>query len=657
MKSLWNEEEAREFESDLLQLRVYTSRLLGRDPDLVLHGGGNTSVKSTVTDIFGQTDDVLFVKGSGWDLATIEAAGFAPVKLDVLRRMAELESLSDAEMVRLQRAAMTEPAAPNPSVEAILHAVIPFVFVDHTHADAVVTVTNTPGGETRIRDIYGDRVMIVPYFMPGFVLAKTIYDMTRETDWSSLDAIILMNHGVFTFHDDARTSYENMIRIVTGAEDYLSKQKATYHPPKTARATDDLVELARIRAAVSRARKAPMIARLDTGPTAVDFSGREDVASIAARGPLTPDHVIRTKRVAAIIAGDPEGTVESFVRDYHAYFMRNGNASLKELDPAPRWAVWKERGTIAFGRTDREAGIVSDITGHTIPAILEAEALGGWEALDERHIFDIEYWELEQAKLAKGAQPPTFTGKVAVVTGAASGIGRACVERLHRSGAAVVALDISESITDLFDAPDVMGIVCDVTSADHVQDALAKTIRRFGGIDILVNNAGVFPESEDIAEITKENWELSLTINLSAQQAVLRATIPYLTLGIEPSVTLIASKNVPAPGRGAAAYSVAKAGLTQLGRVAALELGPLGIRVNIVHPNNVFDTGIWTPEVLAARAKRYGLTVEDYKRNNVLGVEVTSADVAELVCVISGPAFSKITGAQLPIDGGNERVI
>lgn len=656
MRNLWNDRDSRPYLDDALQLRVYTSRLLGREPDLVLHGGGNTSVKSTVTNAFGETEDVLWVKGSGWDLATIEAAGFAPVKLDVLKRMAHLESLTDSEMVRMQRAAMTDPTAPNPSVEAILHAVIPMMFVDHTHADAVVTVTNTADGERRIRDIYGDRVMIVPYVMPGFILARTVFEMTRDVDWSSLEGLVLLHHGVFTFHDDARTSYERMIALVSEAEEYLRAQGAA-GAPVAVTLHEDLVALARIRAAASKTAGAPILARLDTGPEAAAFCTHNDVGSFAARGPLTPDHVLRTKQVPVIVDDDPEDAVADFAGRYEKYFQKHRAEGLTMLDPAPRWVVWKGHGVVSLGRNDREVGIVSDIKDHTMRAIRSAELLGGWKALGNREIFEVEYWELEQAKLKKAGALPIFTGKVALVTGAASGIGRACVEKLNARGAAVVALDVNEAIITRFPAANVLGIACDVTSVELVHDAVARAVRHFGGIDILINNAGVFPDSQDIAEITRENWELSLTINLSAQQTVLRAVLPYLTLGVDPTAIFVASKNVPAPGRGAAAYSVAKAGLTQLARVAALELGPLGVRVNIVHPNNVFDTAIWTSDVIAERAHRNGMTIDEYKRNNVLGTEVTSTDVAELICAMAGPAFAKVTGAQVPIDGGNERVI
>jgi NAD(P)-dependent dehydrogenase (short-subunit alcohol dehydrogenase family) len=305
----------------------------------------------------------------------------------------------------------------------------------------------------------------------------------------------------------------------------------------------------------------------------------------------------------------------------------------------------------------KEASIISDIKAHTIDAIQIAELLGGWQALPESDLFDVEYWTLEQAKLGKSSSSPTLQGKIAIVSGAASGIGRACVETLQAQGAAVVALDLNPNITTLFNNKDILGVVCDVTQEDSIQNAVETAVREFGGLDILISNAGNFPASEKIADLRSKTWDDSLALNLTSHQRLLTACTPYLAQGIEPAVIMIASKNVPAPGPGAAAYSVAKAGQTQLARVAALELGELGIRVNILHPNAVFDTGIWTKEVLEKRAKHYGITVENYKSNNLLKTEITSKDVAALACAMAGSLFAKTTGAQVPIDGGNERVI
>ncbi len=655
MKTLWNSEEAKACGDDPLQLRVYTSRLLGREPSLVLHGGGNTSVKATAKDLFGDEVETLYVKGSGWDLGTIEAAGFAPVRLDVLKRMAELDHLTDSEMVSAQRVAMLDPAAPNPSVEAILHAIIPFKYVDHTHTDAVVTITNTPNGEQRIRELYGERVLVIPYVMPGFILAKTIYDLTRDVDWRRYEGMVLLNHGLFTFSDDARDSYERMIQLVSEAEAYLETDASVNWSDE--QADEDLLTLARMRGAVSRVRGEAMVARLDSGSRAVAFSKIRDVAEVATRGPLTPDHVIRTKPVPVVIEDDVVAAVERYAVEYRSYFERNSDASLSCLDPAPRWAVWPGFGCVSFDRSVKAADIISDIKDHTLPAILQAELLGGWCVLPEREMFEMEYWELEQAKLNRGGTALEHQGKVALVTGAASGIGKACAELLHAHGAAVIALDINPEVSTLFDKPDLVGIACDVTDNEALKSAVDETVRRFGGLDIVVSNAGIFPVSESIAELKQVTWERSLSLNLTSHQRLLHHAAPYLALGADPAVVIIASKNVPAPGPGAAAYSVAKAGLTQLGRVAALEFAGSGVRVNMLHPDAVFDTAIWTDEVLKKRAENYGMSVEQYKTKNLLGVEVSSRDVANLASAMAGSLFAKTTGAQLPVDGGNERVI
>ncbi|HHI94917.1 MAG TPA: bifunctional aldolase/short-chain dehydrogenase [Gammaproteobacteria bacterium] len=661
MQSLWNEETAVSFAENPLEMRVYSSRLLGREPSLVLHGGGNTSVKAEVADLFGDDKPILYVKGSGWDLATIEAPGFAPVCLETLKRMAELPGLSDPDMVSAQRAAMSDPYAPNPSVEAILHAIIPFKFVDHTHADAVVTLTNSPDGETRIRELYGNRVLVVPYTMPGFVLAKVIRELTRDVDWSQLDGMVLMNHGVFSFADDARVSYERMITLVTMAEDALVKAKASVASamPESPVPHDALVlqQLADIRRAVSRARGVPGTLRWDASPEAVGFANLPNVADIATRGPLTPDHVIRTKRVPLILDTEPDVAVRAYGDEYRAYFSRNASSDLTCLDPAPRWAVWPGQGVLAFGGSVKDAAIIGDIAAHTLRAIQQAECLGGWQALPEKDIFEVEYWDLEQAKLRKAGAPATFAGKIALVTGAASGIGRACAKALHKQGAAVLALDIDPAVEAQFTAADLVGWQCDVTDAQALQAAVDETVRRFGGLDIVISNAGTFPSNSRIDEMDSTVWERSLQINLSSHEQLLQCCIPYLERGIDPAVVFMASKNVTAPGPGAAAYSVAKAGLTQLARVAALELGPKGIRVNVLHPDAVFDTAIWTDEVLENRARHYGMSVQEYKTKNLLRVEIDSQDVAALACALAGPLFAKTTGAQIPIDGGNDRVI
>lgn len=657
MKNLWDDTEASRYQDDPLQLRAYTSRLIGQDEDLVLHGGGNTSVKVTTRNFFGDEEEVLFVKGSGWDLGNIEPEGFAPVRMENLRRMAQLETLSDIDMVAQQRAAMLDPNAPNPSVEAILHAIIPYKYVDHSHADAVVTVSNTATGEDRIREIYGDRVLIIPYVMPGFVLSKKVLELSAGVDWQKLEGMVLMNHGIFSFADDARTSYERMLKLVGEAVDYLQANGATQTAVSPAPADTDLLKLARTRQAVSRAAGKAMLIRHNLSDEAVGFSLLENVAEIATRGPLTPDHVIRTKRIPLVINNDPVQDTEDYQQAYQAYFDSHTTGNLTCLDKAPRWAVWPGHGVLSFGSSVKEAAIVDDITRHTIRCIQSGEALGGWQTLPARDIFEVEYWDLEQAKLRKGGAARPMQGKTALVTGAASGIGRACVDSLRHRGVSVIALDINQAVCEFFSGDDVLGLQCNLLDKAAVRQAIEQGIRHFGGLDILISNAGMFPSSRTIAEMTEDDWQSSIDLNLNSHQYLLTQCIPYLRLGIDPAVVVIGSKNVPAPGPGASAYSVAKAGLNQLVRIAAMELAGDGIRVNTVHPNAVFDTAIWTDDVLQKRAAHYGLTVEAYKTNNLLHIEVTSHDVAELVCEMAGPVFSRTTGAQVPVDGGNDRVI
>jgi rhamnose utilization protein RhaD (predicted bifunctional aldolase and dehydrogenase)/NAD(P)-dependent dehydrogenase (short-subunit alcohol dehydrogenase family) len=662
VKSLWNDQDARAAGDDPVALRTYTSRLLGQAPDLVLHGGGNTSVKAPVTDFFGDEVEVLHVKGSGWDLATIEPAGFSPVRQDTLMRMADLDALTDTDMVREQRAALLNPYAPNPSVEAILHALIPFRYVDHTHTDAVVTVTNAPDGPERVRRLYGDRVLYVPYVMPGFVLAREVRRLTRDVDWSRYEGMVLLHHGLFTWSDDAREAYERMIALVTLAEEHLRAEGAWEAP---ARASAPLqappLKLARLRRAVSVAAKGAVVARFSGSEDAAGFAGRADVADLATRGPVTPDHVIRTKRTPVIFdadaSADPDAAVAAYVEEYRAYFTRNDPGGLTCLEPSPRWGVWRDHGILAFGASAKAADQVADIARHTARCFQWGEALGGWTPLGEADIFEMEYWELEQAKLGKPTAGPPLQGKVALVTGAAGGIGRAIADKLRRDGAAVCVFDVSDAVLSFGGKADTLALVADATDSDAVRGVVEACVRQFGGLDILVSNAGNFPPSEALDAIDDASWQRCIDLNLTSHMKVLRAATPYLALGIDPAVVVVASKNVPAPGPGAAAYSSAKAALTQLSRVAALELATKGVRVNMLHPDKVFDTGLWSDEKIRLRAAHYGLDVERYKRSNLLGVEVLSADVAALAAAMAGPVFRTTTGAQVPVDGGNDRVI
>jgi rhamnose utilization protein RhaD (predicted bifunctional aldolase and dehydrogenase)/NAD(P)-dependent dehydrogenase (short-subunit alcohol dehydrogenase family) len=547
--------------------------------------------------------------------------------------------------------------APAPSVETILHAILPHKYVDHTHADAVLSVSNAPDGAARVRDLYGDKAVVIPYIMAGFDLAAyCAREFPRQAKKGTV-GMVLLSHGIFSFAEDARESYELMIELVSMAEKYLAAKKAwNIGMPEAAAPRFKREEAAQMRRDVSRAAGFPLLCRCNDAPRFLGFARHADVARISQGGPATPDHVIRTKPVP-MLGRD----VGAFANAYRAYFERNAaraKAPKTMLDPAPRMALDPQLGFAAFGRTAKDTRIVEDLYEHTIDVILRAEALGGWRALEDRHTFDIEYWDLEQAKLRKGGSPPPLTGQVAVVTGAASGIGKACVEAFLGRGAAVVGLDRNPAIESLFKRPDYLGVVCDLTDAAAVDAAADAATRRFGGTDLLVLNAGIFPSSAPIQSVTREAWRSAMAVNVEANLLVMQAFQPLLRLAPRSGrVVVIGSKNVPAPGPGAAAYSASKAALNQLARVAALEWAQDGIRVNTIHPNAVYDTALWTDEVLASRAKAYDMTVEQYRKNNLLKTEVSSRDVAELAAEMCGPLFEKTTAAQVPVDGGTEKLV
>src|SRR6266699_203425 len=656
MKSLWSDREAEEFGGDL-GLRVYTSRLLGRDKSLVLHGGGNTSVKIQEKNLFGEQEAILYVKGSGWDLETIEPQGFAPVLLAHVLKLAELPSLSDPEMVNQLVTHMLKAAAPAPSIETILHGLMPQKFVDHTHADAVLSVTHTRDGDKRTREIYGKRCVVIPYLMPGFDLAQFCAKEFKRQGSPETIGMVLLNHGIFSFGETARESYERMIELVTLAEKYLDSKRAWSVPPN--RFTVGRVDAnaqASLRRKLSDTAGTPLILKTVMSERTLGFAQHPEIARISQQGPATPDHVIRTRRTPML------GTdVARYAEGYRRYFDEHAPRAREPktiLDPAPRVVLDPAFGLAAAGRTAKDAAIVAEIYDHTIDVILRGEALGGFQALPANDIFDVEYWDLEQAKLKKSGKALPFAGEIALVTGAASGIGKAAVAAFLARGAAVVGLDLDTKIESLHNRGDFLGVSCDVTDETQVRSALEKALLAFGGLDMLILNAGIFTASRKIADLPTEEWRKAMTVNLDANLLLMRACHPFLKLAPRGGrVVVIGSKNVPAPGPGAAAYSASKAALNQLARVAALEWAKDGIRINSLHPNQVFDTGLWTEEVLASRAKAYNLTVEQYKKNNLLKTEVSSKDVAELAAEMCGPLFAKTTAAQVPVDGGNERVV
>ncbi|MEX2422444.1 MAG: bifunctional aldolase/short-chain dehydrogenase, partial [Acidimicrobiia bacterium] len=653
MESRWNDTEAAAFEGPIGAC-VYGSRLIGSDPSLVLHGGGNTSVKAPFADITGAQVDALYVKGSGWDLGSIQAPGFTPLRLERLGELLALDTLSDPDMMRELSAAKLDPDAPAPSVESLLHAFLPFPAVQHSHADVIVTLTNLADGTDRVREVYGNDVVIVPYAMPGFDLAKAVAELWPQEADDTTIGMVLMNHGLFTFGTDTKAAYERHVDLIDRAERRLASHAPVAEDAADALPPVDRPRLAELRRAVSQAAGRPMVMSRHSDRAVAQFVSRPDLESLATRGPLTPDHVIRTKR-HPLIGED----VESYVEEYRAYFTEHehrGRTNLTMLDPAPRVVVDRQLGLLTIGESPKAANITADIYRHTMSVLQRSEDhLGGYQALGAGDLFDCEYWDLEQAKLRRAGSPPPFTGMVAVVTGAASGIGRACAEALLSQGCAVAGFDVSDDVATTFSGPSWLGTTVDVTDVAAQDAALDEVVERFGGVDVVVSAAGIFGASSPIARLNSESWRRVQAVNVDAVADLLSAVHPLLARSpVGGRVVIVGSKNVPAPGKGAAAYSASKAAVTQLARVAALEWADDGIRVNVVHPDGVFDTGLWTDELLAERAERYGLTVDEYKTRNLLSTEVTSARVGAMVASMCGDTFAATTGAQIPIDGGNE---
>jgi rhamnose utilization protein RhaD (predicted bifunctional aldolase and dehydrogenase)/NAD(P)-dependent dehydrogenase (short-subunit alcohol dehydrogenase family) len=676
MKSRWSDPEFRSVVDGYVRFglnrdlatRVYTTRLLGGDPELVLHGGGNTSVKTVARDADGSEVAVICVKGSGWDMATIEPPGLPAVRLKELAALARFDALSDMEMVRQQRRLLMDPAAPNPSVEAILHALIPGGHVDHTHANAIVSITNQPDGEALVRDLFRESI-IVPYVMPGFDLAKVCAKALAAAPGAI--SMILMQHGVFTWSDDPRQSYEAMIELVDRAERRLAQGRPRpFSPaPQPARVASpaEIMPILRGRLAQPTAvegRPKRMVLTFRASPAILDFCNAKNAADLASSGNATPDHVLHIKRKGVALPAPEIGKLNAFaakldaaladyVADYRAYFERN-NARVGGdrimLDPLPRVFYVAGLGIVAAGASAKGAKISADIAEATVDVIAKAEGLHGWVPLPEAEIFDVEYWSLEQAKLAKQTEKP-LSGQIAVVTGGASGLGLAVVEALRDEGAEVAILDIaSDAVAAAAKSVGGLGLVCDVTDAQAVDRSVAEAVKAFGGVDILISNAGAAFQGS-LAKVSDEVFEKAFALNFWAHHYVARAAVRVMeTQGTGGALVFNVSKQAVNPGPDFGPYGTSKAALMALMRQYAVEHGASGITSNAVNADRI-RTGLLTDQMVTERSKARGVTPETYMRGNLLQREVLASDVAAAFVHLAKARTS--TGAVLTVDGGN----
>jgi rhamnose utilization protein RhaD (predicted bifunctional aldolase and dehydrogenase)/NAD(P)-dependent dehydrogenase (short-subunit alcohol dehydrogenase family) len=679
MKSRWSDAEAKEFVtryagqgvSGDLALRTYTTRLLGSDPRLVLHGGGNTSVKTRAKDQLGEDVDVLCVKGSGWDMGNIEPQGLPSVRLHELRRLRRLNTLSDEDMVNFQRINLLDSTAPNPSVETLLHAFLPHKFIDHTHSTAVLALTDQPDGEALARDLYRTRVAYVPYFIPGFTLAKAVADVFDANP--KVEGLILPRHGIFTFAEDAKTAYERMIEFVTLAEERLKQNRKKLKPaalPKHVASVAEIAPILRGATALERDAMAGTVKRqilcFRASPAILDYVNGAELARYSQQGVVTPDHTIRTKNWPLIVpapdahkldawAKDVHEAVEAFVARYHGYFARN-NARMepkkKELDPLPRVILVPGVGLFGIGATAKDAAIAADIAENTVEVIADAEAIGEYRCISEADMFDVEYWSLEQAKLGKSNEKK-LSRQVCVITGGGSGIGAATAKAMAAEGAEIAILDRDHDMA-VRAAKAVhkhaLAIGCDVTDPASVRAAFDKVVEAFGGVDIVVSNAGAAWQG-NIGTVDDEVLRKSFELNFFAHQSVAQNAVRVMRAqGTYGCLLFNTSKQAVNPGKDFGPYGLPKAATLFLVRQYALDHGKDGIRANAVNADRV-RTGLLTDEMVAARSKARGVSEDAYMSGNLLGREVYAQEVAEAFVYLAHA--EKTTAAVITVDGGN----
>jgi len=679
MKSAWVERDAEELvtsgaKSGIgrdLALRIYTTRLLGRDPRLVLHGGGNTSLKMQARDRLDDSVEVLRVKATSADMATIEAEGLPAVRLEVLRRLRALDAIADEDLVAIERANLLDPAAPNPSVEVMLHAFLPHKFVDHTHARAVLSLVDQPDGEEKCADAFGRRLAFVPYLMPGFGLAKRAIEVFERLKPS--DGLILSKHGIVTFGEDARQAYERMIEMVTRAEEFIARNRK---PAKPAVAPGNVAAEAQVAPIVRGAcgRRNPeaegawrrLVLEFRCNETVQEIVNGENLSRLAQAGVVTPDHTIRTKNWPLVLPHAEGGKLDEFARQareaagnfvsrYRDYFARHNKrvgGGKRELDPLPRVVLVPGLGLFGLGPTKRDAIIAADIAEEWMAVVHDADLTGSFESISEAEMFDVEYWPLEQAKLGARRTPP-LGGQIAAITGAAGAIGAATARAFATAGAEVALLDVNFSGAE--EQAKKIGasafpVACDVTDEESVRTVFDIVVKHFGGLDILISNAGAAWQGR-IGDVREEVLRQSFELNFYGHQRAAQAAVKIMRAqGTGGCLLFNVSKQAVSPGLNFGPYGVPKAALLALMRQYALDYGSDGIRANAVNADRI-RSGLLTEDFIKERATARGVSEKDYMSGNLLGREVTADDVAQAFLHLA--LELKTSASVTTVDGGN----
>ena len=671
MKNNWSKSSAKKyikkyknigFSKDLA-LRVYTTRLLGRNKELVLHGGGNTSVKTTIKDIDGKKYNVLCVKGSGWDMADIEPEGLPAVKLEPLIALKNKKYLSDEDMVSYQKRNLINIKAPNPSVETFLHAFLPFKFVDHTHADAVLNATNRPGGLNFCKKVFGNKVSIVPYVMPGFMLAKKINEIYSINP--NINCLILMNHGIFTFADDAKEAYDLMIKYVSQAERAINKLKVKkIKQIKNFSTRFNAHEIAPIiRGLLSNNKDQKFVVNYRLNKHLKYFMNGKNVRSYSSKGTATPDHVIRVKPFPLIITPKKNSSIDEFKitakkafenyrKKYINYFNVNNNkvkAKKVMLDTSPRVVLVQNVGVFTIGKDLNAAKIAGDLTETNAKVIASVEETSAYKFIPEKDIFDVEYWSLEQAKINKPKK--ILEGNVVVITGSTGTIGFETYKMFKSYGAEVVLLDYNlERLKDLQSKIKELCIHCDVRNKKSVKKVFNQICEKYGGIDILISNAGTATNGA-IGEIDDNVLRQSFEDNFFSHQNCASEAIKIMKKqNINGCLLFNISKQSVNPGKNFGPYGLPKSALLSLCKQYAVDYGSYGIRSNGVNADRI-RSGLMNDKMIRTRAKARSVSTDDYMRENLLLNEVKAEDVAKAFFHLA--TSKKTTGAVLTVDGGN----
>ena len=646
-----------------LALRVYTTRLLGRNKELVLHGGGNTSVKTTIKDIDGKKYSVLCVKGSGWDMADIEPAGLPAVKLEPLLTMKKKKYLSDEDMVNFQKKNLIDIKSPNPSVETFLHAFLPFKFVDHTHADAVLNITNRPGGLNFCRKVFGNKVSVVPYVMPGFMLAKKIDEIYSKNP--NIDCLILMNHGIFTFADNSKEAYDLMIKYVSKAERAVKKLKSKkIKQIKKISTKFNVHEIAPIiRGLLSENKDQKFIVNYRLNKHLKYFINGKNVRSYTSKGTATPDHVIRVKPFPLVITPKKNSSIEEFkttakkaFENYRKKYIHYFNVNKRKvkgkkvmLDTSPRVVLVQNVGMFSIGKDLDGARIAGDLTETNAKVISSVEETSTYKFIPEKDLFDVEYWSLEQAKIKK--KKKLLEGNVVVITGSTGTIGFETYKMFKSYGAEVVLLDYNlERLKEVQSKTNDLCIHCDVTNKKSVKSAFKKICEKFGGIDILISNAGIAPTGS-IGEVSDDVLRKSFEVNFFSHQNCASEAVKIMKKqNINGCLLFNISKQSVNPGKNFGPYGLPKSALLSLCKQYAVDYGSYGIRSNGVNADRI-KSGLMTDKMINTRAKARAVSADEYMKGNLLLNEVKAEDVAKAFFHLA--TSKKTTGAVLTVDGGN----